>query len=248
MNEALDRIHQWAVAEDINRAIVTDALGNSTAADTAIRGIQTERAQLVVDTLAQELADRKQRLLGAKEELIVQLAGVETELAEFDANVNSATTLVNYLEIVPTVLRSEFLAATEKLPPFTLEIPTREGYPGQLSLVDWVKDRTDKLKDLYGDSSQVSFTRAANVLLRNWWSPVVLNTLRDRSVISEHEPIEQDGQVIGQRLIVNSPAAFLRGASGLTNMGQKSALALVCIADVQALERAEQAATASVEQ
>lgn len=126
---------------------------------------------------------------------------------------------------------NQLYAHLENEPPFILWFDRDKSFSYPYWLRSWIERNQPVLKAQYGDGVR-AMNRAANCLARG------LNTVIDRwtkkGAVSETIVDPEDETRTG--LVINDPMKFFDEALAITNFGVKSAIATLCIADMQRLE------------
>lgn len=237
------------IREYVDRDAISESFAGSGLSpeevDTAAQAIQLSRAQIVVDSIAEELARRHGLLLSERAETAQHLADIDMQLVEFGSNAASSEPEGNTLfEHGPERYRKFFDAnmnqsdlqkALESEPPFTLWVSENQ-YSAEssndYSLRGWLCMHMRDIKVIYGDKS-ITFTRAVNSLtlyLRHNFKLLQEEGLISR-IITDHAG--------NKGLVIDSPIGFMMMAlEYATNFGAKSAVATLAIADMQRQEHA----------
>jgi hypothetical protein len=255
MSERLDEIRAWvSVDPSITEPLVT-ALEDPQAAEVALDAIRKARAQIVVDTVAQELVNRQTPLLDTKASLELQLADIDRDLNIIDSRFNpekkpDIVDPKNYIMVLSRHQNSEtFLDDVARFEPFIVDIPEDEREQSWrrstnmkiYSLKSWQFDREKEIRSRYGTGARGRFSRLAEVFFSEGYKTEGhLQNLADEGVVSKVETIEDSSGSSLIRLTVDQPAKFASKLLTLDGIGLVTAAAIFCIADMQALERSEQ--------
>lgn len=204
----------------------------------AIDVVVQSRAQFVIDAVLSELVARKRALL-------TQRTTIEDEARELTSQVNEINRVMGFSHTDEregldqrAKDRSKWFDSKIKEPQFMRDIEENEpsfvlwfqlaGIHRKPVLTPWVHDHYDELREKYGKHVG-NFERATNCLARasveTWTSDGV-----GEVIISDEDSIE-----VG--IVIDNPYQFINRALCITNFGLKSAVALMCIADMQRAER-----------
>jgi hypothetical protein len=219
-------------------------------AQVAISAVRNMRAQIVVDTIAQEMYDRRADLLDRKSDLTEQLTEVGTNLAIIDSlegkvvdneSINYPVNRMEQLGIYQD--RKTFLSKVAEMPGFVIDIPadewtSSEGREQRYGLNHWYYNRTRAIARLYGSGSSNSFSRLVTAISRRWRFDGDFQHMVGVGLVTNAEPIIVDDRPSSYRLTVDKPEELVGEILSSKYVGPKTAAAIFCIADMQAQERA----------
>ena len=245
--EKADLLYGFVDPDVISEDLGFDPTSLTPDQDTAVLSVMQSRAQFVVNGIAAELRTREHDILEKIVEKTVAIHGLKEEVEKLQETlVELRGTSVRFGDSVPdpeerTVHRErqfEQIARNRRYEtalrlakdesPFTLVLSERQG---QRSLSAWVENFGYAIDEGYESKYNVraSATRAANCLDRiQIGTPTQLDWLAGRAAVAGYE-VHASGTLVH----VQDPVSFFGFMKDIPNFGPQSAIAVLCIADMQ---------------
>lgn len=212
----------------------------------AVASIQRDRAQWVVNSMVQEISDREAALQAENQRL-------STELQTVQASITIARGILDRYSPYATALASERITNriaqyTKRHEPFERvfknEAPFAFTLPKQVesdsfsfpSMRLWVLEHQEALQEVYGTPISKSMVRMMNSFDREFSSPYDQH-YNPKKYIAENDVMKDNGDTY--TFTVTNPYQFLDALLDLRNFGVTSGIALLCVADYQALEASQ---------
>lgn len=213
----------------------------------AAEAIAHDRAQFVVNAVAAELNQRRDDLCEIRSLLGSRLNLIDADLSLIDASLTNPNhkerellrKRIEWFEYKGK--RGRFINSLVDEEPFVLWLkPTsKDQTPG---LIDWVTEYKAEIIDRYGIHAS-NFTRAAKNLPKAGHPEDWVYRMEDGAA----EIIKSDSPASGEiGLRIDDPRKFIKAAFDLPGFGVHSAVALLCIADMQRQQKESQVSTTTM--